>query len=124
VRRLFGGLSIAILAASVAVPVAATPPPDHKVTICHALPDKASHDYNVISVDIASSGYVKGGHYVAPGDSSKHADGGDIIPPYVYVRKDGTTFTFTGQNYAGNEFLAYELGCGPEVDDGGGDPET
>ena len=36
----------------------------------------------------------------------------------------GATFRFTGQNYAGNELLAYELGCGPEVDGGGDNQEN
>jgi hypothetical protein len=119
VRKIGIGLTAALLIAAVAAPALATPPQSdgfHKVTICHALPDSASHDYNVITVDIASSGYVKGGHYVAPGDNSKHAEGGDIIPPYDYVRKDGSPFHFDGQNY-GDGQVAFDLGCGPEVDE-------
>ena len=120
-RRLFIGLSIAILAASVAFPVAATKPPDHKVTICHALPGSASHAFNIIDGDIASSGYVKGGHYVEGGAlGDKHADGGDIIPPYTYTRADGSSFDFPGQNYYENLALAIELGCTGDGDGGGG----
>ena len=74
-------------------PASATPPPDHKVTICHRT-GSATNPYVEITVDIASSGYVKGGH-------SDHVDavgnglGGDIIPAYDY---DPTGFHYDGLN--------------------------
>ena len=126
-RRLFIGLSVAILAASVALPAAATEPPDHKVTICHALPGSASHAYNVITVDIASSGYVKGGHSRGLGPDEdrlgeKHAHGGDIIPPYTYTTKRGEVFSFPGQNWTDEGQAIYHGGGDGEV--GYGDPCT
>ena len=90
------------------VSVTATKPdPNHKVTICHALPASASHAYNRITVDIASSGYVKGGHH-RPGGSigDKHAHGGDIIPPYIYG-----DFSYPGQNWTKAGRAIYNNGC-------------
>ena len=99
-----------IFAASVAgtTSVAATKPdPNHKVTICHALPESASHAYNRITVDIASSGYVRGGHHRPDGSiGDKHADGGDIIPPYQY--KD---FSYPGQNWTSEGRAIWKNGC-------------
>ncbi len=118
-------LSTALLMMAVAAPALATKPdPSHKVTICHALPGSASHAYNVITVDIASSGYVKGGHYRVGGDvGDKHADGGDIIPPYTY-----RGFVFAGQNWGDNGEALNSIGCGEpdETDEtgGGGPNET
>lgn len=79
-RKLFSvGGSAAILAGLAlvlaAAGVQATPPDNHKVAICHFTSENASHPYNYIEVDIASSGYLQGGH-------DEHAK--DIIPPYTY----------------------------------------
>ena len=86
--RTAGWLAVAgLLGAALIGPASAmaTPGPLDKVTICHALPAEASHPYNQIEVDIASTGYVQGGHYVPGGALGyKHEDGGDIIPPYTY----------------------------------------
>lgn len=66
-----------------ATPAQATKPaPEHKVTICHATASE-TNPYVQITVDIASSGYLKAGH-------SSHE--GDIIPPYTYE-----DFSFAGQ---------------------------
>jgi hypothetical protein len=90
-------LALAIVAALMlpATVTATRPKPEHKVTICHALPEDADHDYQRLEVDIASSGYVQGGHHV-PGGSigDKHSDGGDIIPPYEHG-----DFEYPGQNW-------------------------
>src|SRR5579872_4103640 len=69
----------------------ATQPPNHRVTICHAT-GADSNPYVVITPDIASAGYLQGGHdgHTGPiwvsGDQSAHLKWGDIIPPYQYVR--------------------------------------
>ena len=52
---------------------------NHKVTICHATASQ-TNPYVVETVDIASSGYLQGGH-------NNHD--GDIIPPYMYQPADG-----------------------------------
>lgn len=101
-------LLVALMAITLVSPATGKQPaPEHKVTVCHALPGSASHAYNQIEVDIASSGYVKGGHY-KPGGSLgvKHRYGGDIIPPYQY--KD---FYFEGQNWTKKGQKIWENGC-------------
>ena len=86
---------------------ATKPDPNHKVTVCHALPTSASHPFNRITVDIASSGYVRGGHSRSGGAlGNKHANGGDIIPPYTYQG-----FRYPGQNWTTAGRAIYENGC-------------
>jgi hypothetical protein len=98
-----------------AAPASATPPPDHKVTICHAT-FSATNPYVEITVDIASSGYVKAGHadHTGPvpatiGDvQDMKANGikwGDVIPAYHY---DPTNFDYPGLNWdqTGMDLLA------------------
>jgi hypothetical protein len=98
-----------------AVPASATPPPDHKVTICHAT-NSVTNPYVVITVDIASSGYVKAGHDGHTGDiptsiadvqtmKDNHEAWGDVIPAYHY---DPTNFDYPGLNWtqAGMDLLA------------------
>lgn len=114
--KAFHAITAAIIVAFVvtlmtgAMATATKPDPNHKVTICHALPASASHAYNRITVDIASSGYVKGGHYVGGYTELgfKHANGGDIIPPYTYK-----SFQFPGQNWTAEGQAIYENGCVP-----------
>jgi hypothetical protein len=78
----------------------ATMPPDHKVTICHRTGSAAGGNthmgYSIITVDIASSGYVMGGH--ADHEQVGNGPGGDIIPAYDYTRADGTVFHYPGKN--------------------------
>jgi hypothetical protein len=96
---------------------ATRPNPNHKVTICHALPVSASHEFNRITVDIASTGYVRGGHDRGTGEllpvalGAKHAEGGDIIPPYTY-----RTFSFPGQNWTAEGRAIYANGCRPPAE--------
>lgn len=72
-------------------PAAATKPdPGHKVTLCHRT-GSATNPYIVITTDIASDGYVKGGH--TGHEQVGNGLGGDIIPAYTY--KD---FSFPGKN--------------------------
>lgn len=99
-------LSVVVPAAEVAnlapepvmVATATQPNPDHKVDVCHAtnaIDRNGNRKYVLINVDIASSGYVKGGHHRGvDGFPKKHADGGDIIPPYSYG-----DFHYPGQNW-------------------------
>jgi hypothetical protein len=89
-----------------AAPASATPPPDHKVTICHAT-NSATNPYVEITVDIASSGFVKAGHADHTGPvpttiaevQAMKANGtswGDVIPAYHY---DPANFDYPGLNW-------------------------
>jgi hypothetical protein len=92
-------LSAAVMAGpalAAMAPAGATPPnPDHKVTLCHRT-GSATNPYIVITTDIASDGYVKGGH--TGHDQVGNGLGGDIIPAYEYVAKNGDVFDFPGKN--------------------------
>jgi hypothetical protein len=92
-------LSAAVVAGpaiAAVAPAGATPPnPDHKVTLCHRT-GSATNPYIVITTDIASDGYVKGGH--TGHDQIGNGLGGDIIPAYEYVAKNGDVFDFPGKN--------------------------
>jgi hypothetical protein len=86
------------------VATATKPSPDHKVTICHAT---AAPAYRTITVDIASSGYVRGGHHRGVDAlDSKHSEGGDIIPPYTYK-----SFDYLGQNWTREGRAIFKNGC-------------
>lgn len=69
---------------------ATKPDPDHKVTLCHRT-GSASNPYIVITTDIASDGYVKGGHNNH--EQVGNGLGGDIIPAYTYQ-----DFSYPGKN--------------------------
>jgi hypothetical protein len=94
----------------------ATQPPNHRVTICHAT-GADSNPYVVLTPDIASAGYLQGGHdgHTRPiwvsGDQSAHQKWGDIIPPYQYVRADGTVFVFAGLNWTAQGQAIWNNGC-------------
>jgi len=87
--------ALGLLLFSVSVAGATQPNPNHKVTLCHRT-GSASNPYVEITVDIASSGYVKAGH--TDHDQIGNGLGGDIIPAYQYVMKDGSVFNFPGKN--------------------------
>jgi hypothetical protein len=89
------GLALVIFGVGV-MTVSATPPPDHKVVICHATGSQ-SNPFVQLSVDIASSGFVEGGHNNHPND---------IIPPYVYG-----TFHFPGKNWTAQGQAIWVSGC-------------
>ena len=103
-----------------ATPASATPPPDHKVLICHAT-DSATNPYVQIDVDIASSGFLKAGHNDHVGDgvptagqtaADMKAAGlkwGDIIPPYDYAPAN---FHFDGLNWDSDGQAIYNNDCG------------
>ena len=92
-----------LLGAALALPataIATQPSPDHQVTICHAT-DSDHNPYVRETVDIASSGYVQGGHNEHAGPiwdatlKGQHVKWGDIIPPYTYG-----DFSFPGMNWS------------------------
>jgi hypothetical protein len=84
IGTVFGlGLLCFMLGGGVLV-ASATQPPGHKVTICHAT-GSTTNPMVEITVDIASSGYLVGGH-------NFHAK--DIIPPYTYG-----SFSYPGKNW-------------------------
>jgi hypothetical protein len=81
-----------VMAVGMGTALATKPNPEHKVTICHAIPpDTAANGYHAITVDVASVGYQHSGH------ESEH--GADIIPPYEYTDVDGDTFSYPGKNW-------------------------
>lgn len=101
---LFAVLAIALaILPSMALATKTDPNADHKVTVCHRTGSEAGgnqhNGYDAITVDIASSGYVKGGH---PGhDQVGNGPGGDIIPAYDAFAKSGkdwVDFHFSGKN--------------------------
>jgi len=108
-------LSLLVVTTAPALGTRTDPNEDHKVTVCHALPEGAANAFQELSVDIASTGFVKAGHY-KPGGSigDKHSDGGDIIPPYeafVKVDDDWEPFVFSGQNWTEQGQAIWNNGC-------------
>lgn len=90
-------MAIAALS-SVASATNTDPNSGHKVTLCHRT-GSATNPYVQVTVDIASSGYVKGGH--TGHDQVGNGLGGDIIPAYDAFAKDGknyVAFHFDGKN--------------------------
>jgi len=103
---------LALIAIAFAPPVSATKPnPDHKVTICHRT-NSDTNPYVQITVDIASSGFLKAGHNNHTGPlwdptlKDQHVKWGDIIPPYTYG-----DFTFDGLNWTDAGREVYDNGC-------------
>lgn len=103
-------LLAAVIIGGASAPVTATKPEGHKVTICHAtaaFDQNGNRKYTRNTVDIASSGYVKGGHHKPPANlGKKHKHGGDIIPPYTYG-----DFDYPGQNWTAKGQRIWENGC-------------
>ena len=104
-----GLLGVALLAPTSAS--ATKPDPGHKVTICHAT-NSDTNPYVEETVDIASSGYLQGGHDTHGGpiwdDTLKdlHIQWGDIIPPYTYGE-----FAYPGRNWTDAGRAILEGGC-------------
>jgi hypothetical protein len=104
-----GLLGAAIIAPSAAL--ATKPDPGHKVTICHAT-NSDSNPYRAITVDIASSGYVKSGHADHTGPvwdatlKARHISWGDIIPSYTYG-----TFAYPGLNWNAQGQAIWNADC-------------
>lgn len=78
------GLGGLLLTAAPASATNTDPNADHKVTICHrtgsAAGGELKNGYNEITVDIASSGLVKGGH--THHEQVGNGPGSDVIPEY------------------------------------------
>jgi hypothetical protein len=104
-----GLLGAALLAPTSAL--ATKPAPEHQVTICHAT-DSDHLPYVRETVDIASSGYLKGGHNDHTGPiwnatlKPQHLKWGDIIPPYTYG-----TFSYAGLNWSTDGQAIWTDGC-------------
>jgi len=107
-RKLIALLGALALSFSAATSVLATAPDAHQVTICHAT-DSYSHPYVIETVDIGSTGHLRGGHdtqHTGPVFDGTVKHWGDIIPPYTYK-----SFVYTGQNYTGTGLAIWENGC-------------
>lgn len=133
------GIGAATIAASIALlgvgalsmteATATQPNPDHKVTICHRT-DSNTNPYVIITVDIASTGYLKAGHNGDPSGKKGHTGPiwnptlkdqkikwGDIIPAYTYTPKatkknpNPVTFTFAGYNNTEQGLAILANGC-------------
>jgi hypothetical protein len=103
-------LGTALLAPSAAL--ATKPAPDHQVTICHRT-NSDTNPYVEITVDIASSGHLKGGHDTEhegpiwnPTLKTQKIEWGDIIPPYTYL-----DFSYPGQNIGPEGQAILDNGC-------------
>jgi hypothetical protein len=83
IARIIGVLLVAggVFAGFASSAGATKPAPEHKVTLCHRT-GSATNPYIEVTVDIASSGYVKGGHNHH--EQVGNGLGGDIIPAYTY----------------------------------------
>jgi len=102
-------LTVALVASVGGAATATKPNPDHKVPVCHKVNGEGElkNGWNSIVVDIASSGYVQGGHHGGhPGNTPN-----DIIPPYEYQMADGSTFNYPGQNWSAETQAFHANGC-------------
>lgn len=105
-KKILALLASVVLVVGVATSATATntdPNEGHKVTICHrtgsATGGNQHNGYDIITVDIASSGYVQGGH--TNHEQVGNGPGGDVIPAYDAWAKDGkewVEFHFPGKN--------------------------
>jgi hypothetical protein len=114
-RTLIATLFVGAALAAPAATLATQPAPDHKVTICHRT-NSNTNPYVIITVDIASSGHLKGGHDTEhegpvwnPTLKGQKIEWGDIIPPYTYL-----DFSYPGQNMAEGSAIL-EAGCTVET---------
>ena len=97
---------------------ASQPAPEHKVTICHAT-NSDTNQYVQITVDVASTGHLQGGHDTQHEGGIWNADmkanqekWGDIIPPYTYG-----DFSYAGQNWTDAGIEIYGNDCAIPADE-------
>lgn len=120
-RKLTALLGASVLTLSTLGAAASVLAASQKVTICHAT-NSESNPYIEISVSVASSGYLHGGHadhtgvIWYPGAKGDGVSWGDIIPAY-----DHGTFHYAGLNVPDGTAIL-EAGC-DLPDEGQGDDE-
>src|SRR5262249_37777375 len=86
-----------------------------QVRICHAT---SAHDNPYVSESpaIENNGAPHGGHLNHPGPVFPAPDGGDIIPPYMYVDENGDTQVFPGYNWGPDGQAIWQNDCAPGLD--------
>ena len=112
-RRLAVAVVLAVCALA-AIPgvMAAMLDNEAKVTVCHRSSSE-SNPYQSISVPIDKKDGTINGHETHTGPVFPAPDWGDIIPPYVWVDKDGDTHGYPGYNWGDDGQAIWQNGCEP-----------